>query len=85
MAPIAPSAVEFQIHQVVPAFHNNILKKQNKKKRIALSSLSATHNKGIQAKNISTVKYASGHAKINSNPDNKLSKNDAYFFKKKMF
>jgi len=60
-----------------------MLKKQNKKKRIALSSLSAIINNGIHAKKIRIVKYESGQAKINNNPVNRLSKNEEYFFKKK--
>lgn len=72
IAPIAPAAVEFHIHHVVPAFHNNMLRKLNKKKRFLFGSLSAISNNGIQAKNIRKVKDESGHADTNNNPETML-------------
>ena len=82
MAPIAPGAVEFQIHQVVPAFQINMLSNAKRKKRILFSSLSANTNKGTQAIKIKGVNPASGHAQTSNRPDKRLNNSGENFFKK---
>ena len=82
MAPIAPAAVEFQIHQVVPAFQINMLSKANRKKRILFSSFSANINNGTHEMKIRGVKPASGHAQISNRPDKTLNIKEENFFKK---
>ncbi len=81
MAPIAPAAVEFQIHQVVPTFQINMLSSECRKNFIRLVSWSANNSKGTQAIKISGVNPAWGHAQTKSKPDNTLNKNGGYFFK----
>lgn len=81
IAPTAPGAVEFQIHQVVPAFQINMLNRANKKKGI-LSSFSANNNNGTHATKIRGVKPASGQAHTNNRPDRTLNIRDERFFKK---
>ena len=81
---MAPAAVEFHIHQVVPAFQMNILSRAKRKKRILLTSLSATINKGTHAIKMSGVKPASGHAATSSNPDKMLRMREENFFKKRL-
>ena len=81
MAPMAPGAVEFHIHQVVPAFQINVLNNEKRKKRIRFSSWSAMNKRGTQAIKISGVKPASGHAETNNRPDRMLNINGGYFFK----
>lgn len=81
IAPIAPSAVEFHIHQVVPAFHVSIATKQSKKKRKRFTSLSHINRRGIHAKKMSAVMPEAGHANTSRSPDNKLYNTDEYFFK----
>jgi hypothetical protein len=58
MAPTAPAAVEFHIHQVVPAFQISMVSKEKRKKRILFSSLSANNNSGTQEMKIKGVKPA---------------------------
>lgn len=82
IAPIAPAAVEFQIHQVVPAFQMNMASKAKRKKRIRLLSLSAINNSGTQATKINGVKPASGHAHTSSKPETTLNIKGENFFKK---
>ena len=82
MAPIAPAAVEFQIHQVVPAFQINMLSKAKRKKRILFSSLSPNNNSGTHEIKIRGVKPASGQAQTNNRPDKTLNIKDENFFKK---
>ncbi len=74
MAPIAPAAVEFQIHQVVPAFQINMASKAYKKKRI-LSVRSAIISRGTQAINMSGVNGDTGQAAMNNMPEAILSPN----------
>ena len=83
MAPIAPAAVEFQIHQVVPAFQMNMLRSANRKNRILFSSLSANNKRGTHAIKISGVNPASGQALTSNRPDKTLNAKDDNFFKKK--
>lgn len=75
IAPIAPAAVEFHIHQVVPTFHMSIERKQYKKKWCRFATLSDTASKGTQAMKIRGVKGDSGHAHNNSKPDKTLKVN----------
>lgn len=82
IAPMAPAAVEFQIHQVVPAFQINMLSKEKRKKRIWFASSSAINKRGTQATKISGVKPASGHAHTSNKPQAMLSKKEGDFFKK---
>ena len=84
MAPIAPAAVAFQIHQVVPAFQINMLSRANRKKRILLFSLFANNNRGTQATKIRIVKPASGHAPTSKRPDRRLNIKDEFLFKKQV-
>ena len=81
MAPTAPGAVAFHIHQVVPAFHINIASSANKKKRIRFVSRSAIKNNGIHATKISNVKVETGHANTSSKPAVRLNMREEYFFK----
>ncbi len=81
IAPTAPGAVAFHIHQVVPAFQINIDSNANKKKRIRFVSLSDISNSGTQAKKIRNVKAETGHANTNSKPARRLNISDEYFFK----
>ncbi len=79
MAPMAPAAVEFHIHQVVPAFQISMARKHRRKNRI-LSVLSANTSSGIQAINIKPVKGDVGHEQTNNNPDIMLKVIGWYFF-----
>ena len=74
MAPIAPAAVEFQIHHVVPTFQISMAKKQFKKKMILFLFESASNNIGSHAKNIRNVKGDKGHAPKRNNPAIKPNK-----------
>ena len=81
MAAIAPGAVAFQIHQVVPAFQISSAKYENQKKREVVFSWSAINNIGIQAKKIRNVKGETGHAATSKTPAIMLSIKDRDFFK----
>jgi hypothetical protein len=76
MAPIAPAAVEFHIHHVVPAFQMNIERKENTKKRSLSVCFSARNNSGTHAINIKAVNGDIGHAANNNIPDKILRKRD---------
>ena len=80
---MAPGAVEFQIHQVVPAFQINMLRRAKRKNFMRLSSCSAMYRSGTQAIKISGVKAETGQAKTNNSPEMQLNKRDEGFFKKK--
>src|SRR3954467_10585488 len=82
IAPIAPAAVEFHIHHVVPAFQMSMLRKEKRKKRIVLCCSSAINKMGTQAINISGVKPASGQADTSKRPEMTLYSKDEDFFKK---
>ena len=84
MAPIAPGAVEFQIHQVVPAFQINMLNNEKRKNLITFFSSSANANSGTQAVKMSGVKPASGQAATSNNPVTTLDNKEEYFFKKRV-
>lgn len=81
IAPIAPGAVEFQSHQVVPAFQINIESKAKRKKRIRFFSWSAINSSGTQAIKMRNVKGETGHALTSSKPETKLNSKEEYFFK----
>jgi len=69
IAAMAPTSVEFQIHQVVHAFQTSAVKRLRKIKSILFSILSATYNKGIHAIKIRKVKGETGHAAYNKTPE----------------
>lgn len=81
IAPIAPGAVEFHIHHVVPAFHINIGSKAKRKKRTLFVSCSAINNSGTHATKIRNVKGETGHAHTSSKPETRLNSKEEYFFK----
>ena len=72
IAPIAPGAVAFQIHQMVPPLNTSIARKAYSQKLFLTGSLSATTNNGIQAKKIKNVSGDIGHAQTNNKPDSIL-------------
>ncbi len=73
IAEMAPTSVEFQIHQVVLAFHNNVVTKAYKKKESLFGTLSATYNKGTHATKMSAVRDETGQAANNKMPDSAAS------------
>ena len=82
MASIAPGAVEFQIHQVVPAFQIVVVKSVNRKKRILFVSWSSIYKTGTRAIKIRAVREETGHAKTSNKPETILKKTGGIFFKK---
>ena len=81
MAPIAPAAVAFHIHQVVPAFQMSILSSVNRKNLILFFSWSAIDSNGTHAKKMRKVKGETGHAATSSKPVRILNISEEYFFK----
>ena len=74
MAPIAPAAVEFHIHQVVPTFQMNMVSNANRKNLI-LFSWQESFNNGTHAIKIKGVNGDTGQAAINNKAEEMLNKN----------
>ena len=66
---MAPTSVEFQIHQVLHAFQASVVKRLKKIKGSLFSIRSATYSNGIQAIKIRKVKGETGHAAYNKPPE----------------
>jgi hypothetical protein len=81
MAAMLPISVEFQIHQVVLAFHINKVKKLCQKNVDFFCRPSATNSKGVNPKKIRNVKGDTGQAAKSNKPENKLALMDNVFFK----
>lgn len=68
IAAMLPNSVEFQIHQVVPTFQINKLKKANPIKVLIFVVECATQSKGTNAKKMQKVKGDTGQEATSSKP-----------------